>query len=65
MADRFYSVILGDQTPDQVTEGAATSGEAIELRISDAAYAYGKPVIHVALTTLQAYLDTKETTPIA
>ncbi len=65
MADRFYSVALGDQTPDQVTEAGSTTGEAIELRISDAAYGYGKDVIHVALTTLQAYLDTKETTPIA
>ena len=65
MADRFYSVILGDQMPYQVTEGAASSGEAIEVRVSDAAYAYGKPVIHNAMTTIQAYFDTKETTPIA
>ncbi len=65
MADRFYSIALGDQTPDQVTEGSSSSSEAIELRIADTAYSYGKDVIHVALTTLQAYLDTKETTPIA
>lgn len=65
MADRFYSVALGDQSPDQVTEGASTSGEVIELRISDSAYGYGSAVIDNAITTLQNYLRTNETNPIA
>ena len=38
MADRFYSVLLGEQTIDKVTEGASTSSEAIELRVSDTIY---------------------------
>lgn len=65
MADRFYSVILGEQSVHQVTEGASTSSEAIELRISDAAYAYGSVAIDNAVETLQNYLRTKETNPIA
>ena len=35
MADTFYSVTLGETTPDEVTKGAATSSEAIELRSVD------------------------------
>jgi hypothetical protein len=65
LADKFYSIALGDQVPSQVTEGGSSSSEVVELRISDAAYGYGKVFIHNALTTLQAYLDTKETNPIA
>lgn len=35
MADHFYSVAYGDQAPNEVTVGTATSGEAIELRVLD------------------------------
>ena len=48
-----------------MTEGAASSSEAIELRISDAAYAYGKLAILNALEALKNYIITRETDPIA
>lgn len=64
MANRFYSVIVGEQNPDQVTEGAATSGEAIELRVADTAYA-DKGAILRGLEAIKNYLITRETTPIA
>lgn len=64
MADRFYSVAVGDQLPSHVTEGGSTSGEAIEVRVSDTAYANKKAVI-IGLEAIVDYLITKETTPIA
>lgn len=64
MADRFYSIVLGEQRPDQVTEGAATSSEAVELRISDTIYSDRLAVLFGVRAILQ-YLETKETTPIA
>ena len=33
MADKFYSVILGENSPDQVTFAGSTTGEIIELRV--------------------------------
>lgn len=35
MADHFYSVVKGEQAPNQVTFGTSTSSEAIELRVLD------------------------------
>lgn len=65
MADRFYSVILGEHNLDQVTEGSATSSEAVELRVSDAIYTNKIDVI-LAVETLLNYLKSaKETSPIA
>ena len=64
MADRFYSVIKGEQRPDQVTEGGATSSEAIELRVADSVYA-DRTLVILGVTALLHYLQTKETTPIA
>lgn len=64
MADRFYSIILGEQLPSQVTEGASTSSEAVELRVSDSIYADKKAVI-LGLEAIKNYLITRETTPIA
>lgn len=64
MADRFYSVVKGEHLPHQVTEGASTSSEAIELRVSDSIYASKMDVI-LGLRALLAYIETKETTPIA
>lgn len=64
MADRFYSIILGEQLPVQVTEGASTSSEAVELRVSDTIYADKKAVL-LGLKAIQGYLETRETTPIA
>lgn len=64
MADRFYSVILGEQVPSLVTEGASTSSEAIELRVSDSIYANKLQVI-LGVEAIKGYLATKETSPIA
>lgn len=64
MADRFYSVVRGEQLPVQVTEGAATSAEAIELRINDTVYA-NKIDVLLGVRALLNYLETRETTPIA
>jgi hypothetical protein len=64
MADRFYSVVRGEQLPVQVTEGSSTSSEAIELRVNDAVYPYKLDVI-LAVEALLKYLKTKETKPIA
>lgn len=64
MADRFYGIAIGGQLPKDVTEAASTTSAAVELRISDTAYATKKHVI-MALKGIQAYLETKETSPIA
>jgi len=64
LADKFYSVILGEGMTHQVTEGASTSGEAIELRISDSIYATKLDVI-LGLEAIENYLATTETSPIA
>lgn len=64
MADRFYSIVLGEQMPNQVTEGASTSSEAVELRVSDSIYSNKKAVL-LGLEAIKNYLITKETTPIA
>lgn len=64
MADRFYSIVLGEQVPSKVTEGASTSSEAVEVRVSDTIYANKKAVI-LGLEAIKHYLITKETTPIA
>jgi hypothetical protein len=36
MADHFYSVVVGDVAPRDVTFGTSTSSEAVELRVTDA-----------------------------
>ena len=64
MADKFYSVILGEHLPHQVTEGSSTSSEAVELRVSDTIYSNKLAVLH-ALDNLRNYIATKETNPIA
>lgn len=64
MADRFYSVIKGEQLPHQVTEGASTSSEAIELRVSDTIYTTKLDVI-LGVKALLNYLEATETSPIA
>lgn len=57
MADKFYSVLKGDQfDPNTVTVGAGTSGEAIELRVVSGA-SISKLDILNALETLQAYFS--------
>ena len=64
MADRFYSVIKGEQMSSLVTEGASTSGEAIELRVNDSVYANKLDVI-LGLQAIVDYLNSTETSPIA
>lgn len=64
MADRFYSVVLGEQMTHLVTEGASTSSEAIELRVNDSVYANKLQVI-LGLEAIMNYLSTTETSPIA
>ena len=63
MADRFYSVILGEGLPSQVTEGSSTSAEAVELRVSDTIWASKKEVI-LGVNAIRDFLITKETRPI-
>jgi len=64
MADRFYSVVKGEQMTHLVTEGASTSSEAIELRVNDSIYANKLDVI-LGLEAIVNYLKTTETSPIA
>lgn len=64
MADRFYSVIKGEHFPHQVTEGSSTSSEAIELRVADSIYS-DKMAVLLGLKAIVAYLEVKETNPIA
>lgn len=64
MADRFYSVVLGEQVESLVTEGSSTSSEAIELRVNDSVYTNKLQVI-LGLRAILLYLEGKETSPIA
>lgn len=64
MADRFYSVVLGEHVPHLVTEGSSTSSEAVELRVADSIYTKKIDVL-LALEAIKGYLQTKETSPIA
>lgn len=64
MADRFYSVVKGEHLPSQVTEGAATSGETIELRVNDVVYS-DKMAVILGVRALLMYLEGTETNPIA
>lgn len=65
MADRFFSVQVGQHNPHQVTEGAATSGQQVELRINDTAYA-SKSAVILSVEALLNFLKTsRETSPIA
>lgn len=59
MADRFYSCVLGESNPAQVTEGASTSSEAIELRVEDTVYSNKQGVLN-ALEAIKNYIITKE-----
>ena len=59
MADRFYSVVVGEGLPSQVTEGASTSSETIELRVNDAVYT-NKLAVLIGLKAIEGYLQTVE-----
>ena len=64
MADKFYSVILGEHRPSQVREGGSTSSEAIELRVSDTIYS-NKRAVRLGVQAILNYIIKKETNPIA
>ena len=64
MADKFYSVILGEHRPSQVTEGGSTSSEAIELRVADSIYS-NKRAVRLGIKAILDYIIKKETNPIA
>lgn len=64
MADKFYSVVLGEEMTHEVTEGSSTSGEAIELRVSDTIYTNKLDVL-MGLEAIENYLASVETSPIA
>lgn len=64
MADKFYSVVIGETIAPLVTEGSSTSSEAIELRVNDSAYANKLNVI-LGLRAILNYLEGSETSPIA
>ncbi len=64
MADRFYGAAIGANLPNDVTEAASTTSAAVELRISDSAYADRRAVI-IALRAIERYLEAVEKTPIS
>lgn len=64
MADRFYGIAVGGMQPTDVTEQATTTSKAVELRISDTAYANKMAVLN-CLEALRHYVISRETTPIA
>lgn len=64
MADKFYSVVLGEEMTHEVTEGSSTSSEAIELRVNDTIYTTKLDVI-MGLEAIMNYLKATETSPIA
>jgi hypothetical protein len=56
MANRYYSVLLGEQTPSLVTEGSSTSSEAIELRVEFDASGMDKITVLKGLKALEMYI---------
>ena len=62
MADKFYSVLVGDQfDPNTVTVGNSSSSEAIELRVVSGS-SITKLQIFNALETLEAYFSKNNAT---
>lgn len=64
MADKYYSVALGEGIPALVTEGSSSSSKAIEVRINDSVYAERNLVV-LDLMAIVMYLQASETSPIA
>lgn len=56
MADRYYSVVLGEQTPSFVTEGSSTSSEAIELRVTYTTTGMDKTEVLMGLEAIKQYI---------
>lgn len=64
MTDRFYSVVLGEQTTDKVTEGSSTSSEAIELRVTYDATGLSKLTVLNGLKALENYIKKDNWPPV-
>jgi hypothetical protein len=64
LADKFYSTNKGAQVPLHVTEAGASSGGQVELRVNDTIY-NDLLAVQMCLMAIEAYLQTKETRPIA
>lgn len=64
MADRFYGAPIGAMQPKDVTEAGSTTSAVVELRINDTVYTNKLGVLQ-ALEAIRAYVQTKETSPIA
>ncbi|SOD41323.1 hypothetical protein [Nitrosovibrio sp. Nv4] len=57
MADRYYSVVLGEHTIDKVTEGAASvAGDAIEVRVTYDATGMSKQAALFGLRAIEDYI---------
>lgn len=56
MADRFWSVDLGENIASAVTEGSSTSSEAIELRCTYTTTGVDKRTVLVALESIRNYI---------
>ncbi len=63
MADHFYSVVLGEMSADEVTFGAGTSGESVELRVHDGD-GHTKQSLLNALEAIKSYI-VREDAPTA
>lgn len=60
MADHYYSVIVGERAPREVTVGTSTSSEAIELRVTDATTGItgNKLALLLAVDAIRDYIAT-------
>ena len=57
MAERYYSVVLGEQTPSLVTEAtSSTAGDAIEVRVTYTATNLDKQHVLLGLDTIKQYI---------
>lgn len=57
MADRFFSVNLGEQNEAGVTEGgSSTSGDAIEVRVTYDATGMNKQAVLLGLDAIKRYI---------
>lgn len=66
MASRFYAVDVGSGNyfPSAVVEGAATASKGVEVQV-DLTKATDRTQILLALEAIKAYIEQRETTPVA
>ncbi len=60
MADHYYSVVVGEQLPKDVTFGTSSSSEAVELRVTDSTTGMTKLVLLRALEAIKDYIITHD-----